>query len=110
MNTSLLLTIFALFAAALFVTGCTTTSRAQTAANAPGTNADGYACPLTGDILPCERCCPLNGEESNATQTRQLAATSSDDQGYQCPITGETLPCENCCPLNTDNPTARAEP
>lgn len=42
-----------------------------------------YICPLTGEELPCERCCPL-------------------DQGepYICPITGEELPCEKCCPLN----------
>ena len=22
--------------------------------------ADGYVCPLTGEKLPCPRCCPLN--------------------------------------------------
>lgn len=43
----------------------------------------GYCCPLTGECLPCEKCCPLNNEG-----------------GFVCPATGETLPCEKCCPLN----------
>jgi hypothetical protein len=44
----------------------------------------GYVCPITGETLPCEKCCPLNqGKET-----------------YTCPITGEELPCPNCCPLN----------
>jgi hypothetical protein len=38
----------------------------------------GYVCPITGVTLPCEKCCPLNGEQS-----------------YVCPITGEELPCTN---------------
>ena len=47
----------------------------------------GYTCPLTGELLPCERCCPLNQE-------------SKTSEGYTCPLTGEQLPCEKCCPLN----------
>ena len=47
--------------------------------------ASGYICPLTGERLPCPKCCPLNNAAS---------------EGYTCPITGETLPCEKCCPLN----------
>jgi hypothetical protein len=43
----------------------------------------GFTCPLTGEQLPCEKCCPL-----------------SQEQSYACPITGEELPCPNCCPLN----------
>jgi hypothetical protein len=46
----------------------------------------GFVCPVTGEVLPCSKCCPLNN------------ATKSD--GYVCPATGETLPCEKCCPLN----------
>jgi hypothetical protein len=42
-----------------------------------------YICPLTGEELPCEKCCPLNQAE-----------------GYTCPLTGEQLPCPKCCPLN----------
>jgi hypothetical protein len=64
--------------------------------------AEGYTCPVTGENLPCEKCCPLNGE------TRQVAATeakaggpepSASEADYICPITGEKLGCPNCCPL-----------
>ena len=45
-----------------------------------------FTCPITGEALPCEKCCPLNqGEQS---------------EGYTCPVTGEELACPNCCPLN----------
>jgi hypothetical protein len=46
-------------------------------------------CPITGEVLPCEKCCPLN-ESKQQTQ----------EQPYTCPITGEELPCPLCCPLN----------
>jgi hypothetical protein len=46
----------------------------------------GYVCPITGETLPCEKCCPLNQQ--------------AQEQPYTCPITGEELPCPNCCPLN----------
>lgn len=49
-------------------------------ANLPGRS---YTCPITGEELRCERCCPLNGEQS-----------------FTCPLTGEELPCRDCCPLN----------
>ena len=49
--------------------------------------ARGYTCPLTGEQLPCEKCCPLNKEQQA-------------QQPYTCPATGEELPCEKCCPLN----------
>ena len=52
--------------------------------------ARGYTCPITGETLPCEKCCPLN----------KVKAEEAMDQGYVCPLTGETLPCPNCCPLN----------
>jgi len=47
--------------------------------------AQSYTCPLTGEQLPCEKCCPLN---------------KSMQQTFTCPVTGEELPCEKCCPLN----------
>jgi len=46
-------------------------------------SSQGFICPITGEVLPCEQCCPLNQE----------------DQGFICPITGKELPCEQCCPL-----------
>jgi hypothetical protein len=52
------------------------------------TQARSYVCPLTGEVLPCAKCCPLN-------QSQQTSEPS-----YICPITGEELPCPNCCPLN----------
>jgi hypothetical protein len=51
----------------------------------------GYTCPLTGEHLPCEKCCPLNQKKETATE------------GYTCPITGEQLACPKCCPLNQGN-------
>ena len=42
----------------------------------------GYTCPLTGEQLPCEKCCPLN------------------EGAFTCPVTGEELPCPQCCPSN----------
>ena len=51
--------------------------------------AQSYTCSLTGEKLPCPKCCPLN-------QSNQQA----HEQSYTCPITGDELPCEKCCPLN----------
>ncbi len=51
--------------------------------------AQSYTCPLTGEQLPCRKCCPLN-------QSKQQA----QEQTFICPVTGEELPCEKCCPLN----------
>ena len=45
-----------------------------------------YTCPITGENLPCPKCCPLNG--------------GARAEGYTCPVTGEELLCEKCCPLN----------
>ena len=47
--------------------------------------AGGFVCPITGQLLPCQKCCPLIQTEAT--------------EGYVCPVTGETLPCEQCCPL-----------
>ncbi|MFO0842267.1 MAG: hypothetical protein U0797_07685 [Gemmataceae bacterium] len=49
--------------------------------------ARSYVCPITGETLPCEKCCPLNQDQAK-------------EESYTCPITGEELPCPNCCPLN----------
>jgi hypothetical protein len=49
--------------------------------------AGSYICPITGEELPCPRCCPLNQQQA-------------PKQPYTCPITGEELPCPRCCPLN----------
>lgn len=65
--------------------------------NAPDKQAQkvkGFTCPITGEQLPCEKCCPLNGAK---TETKQEAA-----QPYICPITGKELDCPNCCPLNNN--------
>ena len=51
--------------------------------------APSYVCPITGEVLPCEKCCPLNESKQQA-----------QEQTFTCPITGEELPCEKCCPLN----------
>ena len=47
-----------------------------------------YTCPITGEQLPCEKCCPLNQKQQ------------AKDEPYTCPVTGEELPCPDCCPLN----------
>jgi hypothetical protein len=44
-----------------------------------------FICPLTGEELPCPKCCPLN---------------QAGTEAFICPITGEELPCPKCCPLN----------
>jgi uncharacterized membrane protein len=46
-----------------------------------------YTCPLTGELLPCPKCCPLNQQQGAK-------------EAYTCPLTGEQLPCPACCPLN----------
>ena len=51
--------------------------------------AQSYTCPLTGEQLPCPKCCPLNESKQQAKE-----------QTFTCPVTGEELPCEKCCPLN----------
>ena len=78
-----------------------------------------YTCPLTGEELPCEDCCPLNNEQAatektgaeqcctgksgadhHSTEHATKHADASSEDGYVCPINGEILPCPNCCPLN----------
>ena len=54
-----------------------------------------FTCPITGEELPCSKCCPLNG-----ATTQQTQAVEQKAEGFTCPVTGEQLPCEKCCPLN----------
>lgn len=69
-----------------------------------GAKADGFTCPVTGEQLPCEKCCPLNGApaRADAPAVEQAPAphAKASDGEYICPITGEPLGCPNCCPLN----------
>ena len=51
--------------------------------------ARSYVCPMPGEVLPCEKCCPLNKSNQQA-----------QEQSYTCPVTGDELPCEKCRPLN----------
>ena len=62
--------------------------------------AEGYTCPISGDQLPCEKCCPLNGEAKAAEPAAKADQKQAKDEGYICPITGEELGCPGCCPLN----------
>lgn len=60
----------------------------------------GYTCPVTGETLPCEKCCPLNGEKAAPVEAKAAKLTTEVAGDYVCPITGEKLGCPNCCPLN----------
>ncbi|MBX9582585.1 MAG: hypothetical protein K2X87_19945 [Gemmataceae bacterium] len=66
-------------------------------AYASGTHkGTGYTCPVTGEELACDQCCPLNAKPAAvAAEEPKPAATD----GCTCPLTGETLGCPNCCPL-----------
>lgn len=61
--------------------------------------AKGYTCPVTGEELPCEKCCPLTAE-AGKTPVRAEAPKATGEGDYTCPLTGEKLGCPNCCPLN----------
>lgn len=62
--------------------------------------ARAYTCPITGEVLPCERCCPLNSTTGRpATEAKAGEPKAVPDESI-CPITGEKLGCPNCCPLN----------
>ena len=60
--------------------------------------APGYTCPVTGEELPCSKCCPLN--DAAALKAKQPKPDAAE--GYVCPITGENLGCSKCCPLNEE--------
>ncbi len=36
-------------------------------------NSAGFICPLTGQELPCQRCCPLNQRKSNQESAAGVA-------------------------------------
>jgi hypothetical protein len=55
-------------------------------------------CPVTGEDLPCEKCCPLNS--TPGATAAQAPAPRAKAEGFICPITGEPLGCPGCCPLN----------
>ncbi len=63
-------------------------------AYADAKKAQPYTCPVTGEELPCLKCCPLNEEPAPAPRAQ------ARDGDYTCPVTGEALPCPKCCPLN----------
>jgi hypothetical protein len=62
--------------------------------------AKSYTCPITGEELPCPRCCPLNGEQGQTATGAKAEEPKAAPDGYICPITGERLGCPGCCPLN----------
>jgi hypothetical protein len=51
----------ALIALPLAVVGSVLYAHAQQQSGSPEPAAAPYLCPLTGEELPCPRCCPLNG-------------------------------------------------
>lgn len=67
----------------------------------PSPSALGFFCPLTGEELPCERCCPLNQNMRSVTSAEALRNGTQrvNADGSVCPINGEELPCPLCCPL-----------
>lgn len=70
-------------------------------ANANNPQASSYVCPVTGETLPCEKCCPLNKALTEPqVKIEAKTETTTEAQPYICPITGEELGCSGCCPLN----------
>lgn len=67
-----------------------------------GTQRDkAYTCPVTGEQLACEKCCPLNSESALLAATPVAESSKvKTNADYVCPLTGETLNCPKCCPLN----------
>jgi hypothetical protein len=62
--------------------------------------AGSFTCPITGEELPCPRCCPLNDEAGQPTTEAKADESKAAEGGYVCPLTGEVLGCPRCCPLN----------
>jgi hypothetical protein len=50
----------AFIAAVCLLAGCSTTGSSDRVSM--GSVSSGYVCPLTGETLPCPKCCPLNRE------------------------------------------------
>jgi hypothetical protein len=59
-----------------------------------------YTCPITGEELPCPKCCPLNNETGQAAPEAKTGQQNPNAGEYVCPFTGEKLSCPNSCPLN----------
>jgi hypothetical protein len=49
-------------AAVLFIGGCAS-SKSQRVSMGATSGGEGYTCPLTGEQLPCPKCCPLNKDK-----------------------------------------------
>ncbi|HRP63713.1 MAG TPA: hypothetical protein PK400_10495 [Phycisphaerales bacterium] len=49
----------ATIAAVCLLAGCST-SKTQRVSMGATSDGEGYICPLTGEELPCPKCCPLN--------------------------------------------------
>jgi hypothetical protein len=62
--------------------------------------ARSYTCPVTGEELPCPKCCPLNDARGAAGTEVKADEPKVTEGEYICPLTGEPLGCPNCCPLN----------
>ena len=58
----------------------------------------GYTCPVTGENLPCDQCCPLMG--AAVQETTEPETKVATEGSFICPVTGEELTCRKCCPLN----------
>lgn len=73
-------------------------------AYADAKKAQPYTCPVTGEELPCSKCCPLSEAPASAAAPAAEPAPAprakARDGDYTCPVTGEALPCPKCCPLN----------
>jgi len=69
MTTLTILTTFVLtslailaLAAVCFLSGCASVpAKSQTVSM--GATSGGFICPLTGEVLPCPKCCPLNNKQ-----------------------------------------------
>lgn len=68
-------------------------------AYANSVKARAYTCPVTGEELPCPKCCPLNAEAGQVPTESPTEEPKVAPDGFTCPITGEKLGCPNCCPL-----------
>ena len=68
-----------------------------------GQDAAAFICPITGEELPCPKCCPLNSKQPGQKESccsAERKQTIHNETPLICPLTGEELPCPKCCPLN----------
>jgi hypothetical protein len=52
-------------AAVLLLSGCSSNRTERVSLGAASEGEGGYTCPLTGEQLPCPKCCPLNNNNNN---------------------------------------------